>query len=417
MSRSPLAIFLVLLIWAASAKTASAAAPVRVVTANAHASKEKADVGVCGLAAVICVGGEAIKAGTGVVGGIVGDGAEAVAGGVMGGAVDWVAKGAGWLIEQIAAQVDRSTKPALDSEWFQSGYAAMARLSIALAPLFLLLAVGQALLHQQMGILVRALSALPIALILTFAAVTLVQLALGITDWLTTSVLSSAGDAPTDAFRSIGKAFSSPDSTLAGFVLFLTAILMSVLALAVWIELALREAAIYVAVAFLPLTFVAMVWRATTIWCRRLAEGLVAVILSKFALAVAFTLAAGALGESGQHGGGGLSAIVAGGAVLLLAAVSPFVLLRMIPLTQSAPEQGVSRQHIGGAARSVPGATMATGATRMLMYGKFTGGAAPLPASASGADSPVPAAARRGAAPADVPVAVIPDPRKPDVFH
>jgi hypothetical protein len=269
------------------------------------------------------------------------------------------------------------------------------------------------MLHQQLGVLLRALGAVPIALILTFAAVTIVQLGLGITDWLTASVLASTGDAPTEAFRSIAKAFVTPNTSLAGFVVFLTAILMSVLALAVWIELALREAAIYVAVAFMPLTFVAVVWRPTTIWCRRLTEGLAAIILSKFALGVAFTLAAGALGESGRNDGGGLSAIVAGGAVLILAAVSPFVLLRMIPITQSAQDQGVSRQHVSGAARSAPGVTTATGATRMLMYGKFTGGrVAPLPSSGAAESSPVPAAARRGGGAPDVPVAVIPDPAK-----
>ena len=288
----------------------------------------------------------------------------------------------------------------------------MVRLSIALAPLFLLLAAGQAIVYQQFGVLMRALGAIPIALILTFAAVTIVQLGLGVTDWLTASVLASAGDAPTDAFRAIGKAFATPDAALASFVVFLTAVLMAVLALAVWIELALREAATYVAVAFLPLTFIAAVWRPTTVWCRRLTEGLVAIILSKFALGVAFTLAAGALGEAGKNDGGGLSAIVAGGAVLILAAVSPFVLLRMIPMTQSASEQGVNRQQVGGAMRSAPGVTTASGATRMLMYGKFTGGAAPLPSTGPVDASPVPAAARRGGGASDKPVAVIPDPAK-----
>jgi hypothetical protein len=98
---------------------------------------------------------------------------------------------------------------------------------------------------------------------------------------------------------------------------------------------------------------------------------------------------------------------------LLIAATSPFVLFRVIPMTQAAPDQGLSRQQVSGAVRSAPGMTTASGATRMLMYGKFTGGGSPLPSSGAAESSPVPAAARRNGAPTDVPVAVIPDPAKP----
>ena len=131
-------------------------------------------------------------------------------------------------------------------------------------------------------------------MILTFAAVTLVQLGLAVTDWMTARVLESSGDAPDGRVPARWRLRSSTPDARRAFVVFLMAVLVSLFALAVWIELALREAAIYVAVAFLPLTFVAIVWRPTTVWCRRLTEGLVAIILSKFALAVAFTLAAGA---------------------------------------------------------------------------------------------------------------------------
>ena len=46
----------------------------------------------------------------------------------------------------------------------------------------------------------------------------------------------------------------------------------------------------------------------------------------------------------------------------------------------------------------------------MLMYGKFTGGAAPLPAAESAEAAGRPQARSRNDGPRDVPVAVIPDP-------
>jgi hypothetical protein len=77
-----------------------------------------------------------------------------------------------------------------------------------------------------------------------------------------------------------GYAFVATVPIDVSFVLFLMSVMTAVLALVVWVELSLREAAIYVAVDFLPLTFVAMVWQPTAIWCQRLAEGLLSVILS-----------------------------------------------------------------------------------------------------------------------------------------
>jgi hypothetical protein len=79
----------------------------------------------------------------------------------------------------------------------------------------------------------------------------------------------------------------------------------------------------------------------------------------------------------------------------------------MLPLTQAASDQSVTRQHVGGAVHSAPGATLASGASRMLMYSRF-GGAGALAGGAQAASPQVGADARRGMS--DVPVAVIPDP-------
>ena len=53
----------------------------------------------------------------------------------------------------------------------------------------------------------------------------------------------------------------------------------------------IRDAAIYICVFFLPLTFVAMIWPATSRWARRLVELLVAIILAKFVIVAILSLA------------------------------------------------------------------------------------------------------------------------------
>ena len=76
-------------------------------------------------------------------------------------------------------------------------------------------------------------------------------------------------------FEDVGEVLapaSLTGSPLPGFLLFLGALFTALATFVVWLELIMREAAIYVAVAFLPLCFAAMVWERTAHWCRRLVE-------------------------------------------------------------------------------------------------------------------------------------------------
>src|SRR5262249_19606037 len=93
---------------------------------------------------------------------------------------------------------------------------------------------------------------------------------------------------------------------------------------------------------FLPLTFVAMIWPATARYARRLVEFLIALILAKLVIVAIIGLAAAALTNSGVVGSPASSAsdgqlverMIAGGALLVLAAYSPLALLRAIPLIE-----------------------------------------------------------------------------------
>ena len=322
----------------------------------------------------------------------------AAADAVMGGIVDWAAGGAAWLVKSVAGQIDRSTRPALGSAWFSRQYAGMRELAVALSLLFLLAAIVQAVARQDLAMLLRAcLVALPLALLLTFAAVTLVELGLLLTDALTEAALQRAGGDIEETFADLVEILA-PTSVVAnplpGLVLFLGALLTAALALVVWIELVLREAAIYVTVVFLPIALAAVVWPRTAHWARRLAEWLAAIILAKFTIAVSFATA-GAMVAHGRPGEGGLSALLAGCAVLLIAAFSPWVLLRLIPFAEQAVGS-LHRGQVGAAMKTAPGAAASTLLVRQAMFKSFGAG---LAASAV-ASSPRP---WKPAAPAQAP--------------
>src|SRR3954449_5120019 len=143
-------------------------------------------------ATVVCAAGGAIVGGIGdAVGGVAQAGVSVMGNSVMGGLTSWVAGGAAWLLDKAAHLLERSSRPALGSTWFGRQYRTMVGLAVALALLFLLCAVLQAVLRQDLGMLARStLLALPLALLLCFASVTLVETALGVTDWMTASVLA-----------------------------------------------------------------------------------------------------------------------------------------------------------------------------------------------------------------------------------
>jgi hypothetical protein len=265
--------------------------------------------------------------------GILSSGASAV----LSALATWVVGGATWLLGQIGHVLSSSTSVDLGAGWFVSHYRAMAGLAgVVILPL-LILSVVQAVYRQSPGPLVRSVMVqLPLAALLTAAAIQLVQMALAATDALSGSVASGTGVDIQNVlagvakllFSEIGAGPQSPPT----FVVLLGGLLVAMGAFALWVELLVRAAAVYVAVLFLPLALASLVWPAISHWCRRLADTLVALILAKFVIVAVLSLAASAL-ASGT--GSGFASVLGGGALLLLAAFTPFTLLRLIPAVEA----------------------------------------------------------------------------------
>jgi hypothetical protein len=331
----------------------------------------------CGLA------GDAIGVVGDVATDVIGAGAGVIGNGVLDGISSWVGQGAAWLIERIGQQVERSTRPELGATWFTEQYRGMLTLALLLALAFLLAALTHAALRQDLAAALRAaFVALPTAVIACFAAVTLVELLLAATDDATRLLTQQTGDDSRAFFDELATAVVPSGGALPGFLALLGGVLAALLCIVVWLELILREAAVYLAVGFLPLSLAAMVWHRSAHLARRLVEGLVAVIVAKLAIAVAVAFAASALANGG--GAGGITTMLAGCAVLFLAALSPWVLLRLIPIGGDAQlHRGSVKQAVGTA----PGASTAAMVVRTGMYSSFASAPA-APAMAAAAAPP-----------------------------
>jgi hypothetical protein len=290
-------------------------------------------------------GGRAASAATAAVG------FAAIASGVLGGAK--------LALTETATVLGHTTSPQLGTTWFSSTYWRIAGISAVLTMPFLFAAAIQALMRSDLALLVRAtLGYLPLAMLAVSVAAPVTMLLLAASDQLSSVVSSAAGDASGHFLRQASVRIGELTLlSLSPFLAIMVGLFIVCGALALWIELLMREAAVYVIVLMLPLAFAAMVWPARRIWAIRAVELLVALILSKFAIVAVLSLGSAALNAGTGHG---LTGALAGAVLLIMGAFAPWALLRLLPLAELASSAaGSLRSEMRGGA--VPSLGLAEG--------------------------------------------------------
>ena len=355
-------------VFAADARPASAFNPMKPVCGIAGLVN-----GVAGKACEAAQnGGRVAQAGKQLLSGHLGSAVKALGGGGAGAARaattavglaaigTWVLGGAKAALRETAKVLSQSTAPQLRTTWFSSTYWRIAGIAAILTLPFLFAAAVQALIASDMALLARAaLGYLPLSMLAVTVAAPLTMLLLAASDQMSSIVSSAAGNANlhflNKATTSIGVLTIAAGSP---FLAFLVGVFIVGAALVLWIELLMREAAVYVIVLMLPLAFAAMVWPARRIWAVRAVELLVALILSKFAIVAVLSLGAAAMGHSFEHSITGFLAAVV---LLLMGAFTPWALLRLIPLTELASGAAASLARQTRAAEPAVGAALGAG--------------------------------------------------------
>ena len=250
--------------------------------------------------------------------------------------VTWAVGGARFLLHETSTVLAKTTAPQLTTTWFSSTYWRVAAIAAVLTLPFLFAAAIQALLRSDISLLIRAaLGYLPLALLAVAIAAPLTMLLLAASDQLSAIVSSAAGN---QSARFLDRAagllgVTSVFAPSTSFVGFLVALFTAAGAIVLWMELLVREAAVYVIVLMLPLAFAAFVWPARRIWAIRSVELLIALILSKFAIVAVLSLGGAALAQSANRS---VTGLLAGAALLALATFAPWAMLRVVPLTEIA---------------------------------------------------------------------------------
>ena len=260
----------------------------------------------------------------------------------------WVLSSAGHELQQLRPVV---TQPTLaPGDWFRPLYGRMTAIAVWLLGLFLLLAVLQALVRGDLSLLGEAvLKHLPAAVLATAGVVSFTLLLMRVTDDLCGFVLGALGDQVwQDLDRASGVALLAAAGTgWWGFLATLLGVLGLLSVITISLELLARMALIYLAMLFLPLGFAAMVWPAARGLVRRLLELLVGLVVSKLVLVVVLVMAGVAFAagvpvlpdQAPPQGDPAIADLLMGVILLLIAAMSPWALVRLIPLVEVAASE------------------------------------------------------------------------------
>jgi hypothetical protein len=134
-----------------------------------------------------------------------------------------------------------------------------------------------------------------------------------------------------------------------------------------------------------------MIWPAGWRWCRRLIEFLIAIIFAKVFIVAIINLAAAGLARGGL--GDKFEGVLAGGALLLMAAFTPVALLKLIPLAEAAVvtaghQRAALRQATAGATALTTSSSVVSGMIQTRFRassaaGPAAGFAAPVTAGAA----------------------------------
>ncbi len=255
-------------------------------------------------------------------------------------------------------------------------------LSFTMMFAILLIGVIRATLTGQPGGLIRqAFYDLPRQALITAVFIGVAQTAIVVVDALTVQVLDDVGEGIGRIGGSIsaaGVTSSAAGGPPAGGVLVLIFMILYILAaIFVWAELLIRSALIYIIAVLAPLGYALGVSPSGRDIARKTTMSFAAIILSKLGIAIAFRVGAGLLVGDGE---GGIADAMVGVTTMGLAAFMPFMILKAIPVMESAAvSEGAERAPLraaGTAAGVAVGVALAAGSVASLAGGGTTGGGA-----------------------------------------
>jgi hypothetical protein len=355
----------------------------------------------------------------GVVTGLAGEAANAVGNGILDLLANWMIGAATQITTFVARAMAQTSTPQLESSWFEAQFAPMADLGAALALLVALIALGSAAVRRSPQALAATIAGIARAGIGTSLVVALTAIGLQVADQISAAVLSGS---PHSFWSTVAHAWGS-----GGFGGFGSSALATLIALVevfaavfVWLELIVRDAAIYVAVLLFPVGLAASIWPALGAWPARLGRLLLLFVILKPLTLIVLSLAGSAAAAGLSFGSGvpgSVGTILSAVVIFALAAFAPWALMHLLAAdAESAHTASGLRTAAGAAVLEKSGRSVRSGGGLTALGGGRGGPASPRgggfpggggrpsgPGGGAGPSSHGPSGARGGSGASTVP--------------
>ncbi len=293
--------------------------------------------------------------------------AKATLGDIFNAMTSWVLASVSWVLNTTGHDLTTTGQPAAVVRAASSEYATLSNLAPELLLVGLVIATVHGVVHNDPGSLWRVyLGVAPAAVLAIVSARPLAALVLGATDELTTGASASvAQHVPVLAAQ-----VSVLSGTTPGFGLLLVALAVAVGGWLLWCELVVRAVVLTLLLVLVPVVVPLVTVPALRRIGWRLVETFVVVALSKVLIVIALSVGFGELR------GGSVTAVVTGAVTIVLATVSPFVLLRLVPIVEQSALHHVAglRQRFTQSVQSLPSSPLGVAA-------RAIGPEPPLPAA------------------------------------
>lgn len=247
----------------------------------------------------------------------------------MGGAAEW-------LFEAVWDAFDATTLVDVTRPEYVAVYNIIFGIAVSLMLLFFCLQLITGLVKRDPTALSRAVWGLAKSVLGSFVVITLVALALEITDQLCIGIIQAAGE----TVDSMGGKISILVAGLGGItmaapgvgavlIIFLAGLAITAAAI-VWLSLLVRKALLLVAIALAPLAFSGSSWDAAKGWISKWAMFVLALVLSKLVLVIIFLVAITQVSAPISTDLTSVSDPLAGIVLMALAGFSPYLVYRFL---------------------------------------------------------------------------------------
>jgi hypothetical protein len=233
----------------------------------------------------------------------------------------WSANGLADLSASVFDRFSSSTSPSFDQKWWRDNLDLMIGVSLPILVAVFVLQCVSAVIRREPGRLGHAVVGALLGTAGVPLAVGVISTCGALVDELSVGILGT--DTTAAGIKRMTDITAYLTAPTLGGVLLLAVQLGLLATFSLYFVMLVREVALVAFVVFAPVAMASWTWSATRHWLRRWVEIVGALLFSKVAMAVVFTLGFSAVGASGQGNASNLGSFFAGILLIAMAAFTP----------------------------------------------------------------------------------------------